>query len=280
MAGLRFKKLYVEITSVCNLRCSFCPPTSRLPATMSVEDFRRVAAQIAGFTRHVHFHVKGEPLLHPHLGELLDAAHEQDLKVHLVTNGTRIADRAELLLSHPAVHKVDFSLHSWEGGTDQALEAYLDPILEFTLRARDADRLITVLRLWNRPHPGIAARVEAAFPRSGNRLGAKSFLDFERQFAWPSLEGTESAEGFCLGLRDQAAILVDGTVVPCCLDGEGVIALGNVFDQDFAAIVASPRAQALYRGFTERRCVEPLCRRCQFKHRFGHRLSAPTGDLG
>ena len=74
---------------------------------------------------------------------------------------------------------------------------------------------------------------------------------------------------FCYGLRDQLGVLCDGTVVPCCLDHEGDIVLGNLFQEDLDAILASPRAQAIYRGFSDGKAAEELCRRCGYARRFG-----------
>ncbi len=75
-------------------------------------------------------------------------------------------------------------------------------------------------------------------------------------------------QGFCMGLRDQIAVLSDGTVVPCCLDHEGDIALGNLFTSPLSEILASQRARALYDGFSRRLATEPLCRRCAYRVRF------------
>lgn len=259
----RFKKAYVEITSGCNLQCSFCPPTKRPAASMNVDQFRRVANEISPLTSHVYFHVKGEPLLHPKLKELIDVAHGLKLRVHLVTNGTLIASQADLLAGHPALHKITFSLHSFEAESTGAKPSdYLDPILEFVRRSENSG-CIVALRYWK----------GAQTPKTGFRLGPRTYLNYDAEFAWPSLDDpVSSLSGFCHGLRDQVAILVDGTVVPCCLDGEGVIRLGNVFQDSLESILAGPRATALYQGFSENRCVEPLCQRCRFRDRFTSQL--------
>ena len=73
---------------------------------------------------------------------------------------------------------------------------------------------------------------------------------------------------FCLGLREQAAVLCDGTVVPCCLDHEGDIPLGNLLEQSLEEILSAPRAAALLRGFSDGKPSEELCRRCGFATRF------------
>jgi len=262
MGKKRFKKVYVEITSACNLNCSFCPPTLRPAAMMSVDQFRQVVGQISPVTSHVYFHVKGEPLLHPQLADLLDIAHASALRVHIVTNGTLIRGQTELLLGHPALHKINFSLHSFEKNQGGDVAAYLDPISEFARRAQEAQRVIVALRSWTGQET----------PKAGFRLGSHTYMNYDAEFAWPSLDDpVSSTAGFCLGLRDQLAILVDGTVVPCCLDGNGIMDLGNLFAQPLPAILASPRATAFFQGFSENRCEEPLCQRCRFRDRFGSR---------
>ena len=73
----------------------------------------------------------------------------------------------------------------------------------------------------------------------------------------------------CIRDREQLAVLSDGTVVPCCLDHEGDIPLGNLLERDLEDILRGPRARALYDGFSRRRPSEALCRRCGYARRFG-----------
>ena len=63
-------------------------------------------------------------------------------------------------------------------------------------------------------------------------------------------------------------MLADGTVVPCCLDHEGDIALGNIFEGSMEEILASERASAIYEGFRDHRATEELCRKCGYARRF------------
>ena len=90
-----------------------------------------------------------------------------------------------------------------------------------------------------------------------------------QKFEWPN-DKREAAKGetFCYGLRDQVGILVDGTVVPCCLDGEGQIALGNLFNQPFEEIITSERSKRIYDGFSNRQAVEKLCQSCTYAKRY------------
>lgn len=273
------RKAYLEITNVCNLRCAFCPGTSRKPQFMTPEDFRLLAGKLRAHTEYLYFHLMGEPLLHPALESLLQIAHELGFKVMLTTNGTLLPKRQELLVSAPALHKVNVSLQSFEANAGGELTAYLKGCTDFAAAAAGAGKLCE-FRLWNRGgwetmNPEIRARLAAAFPkpwaksRNGFRLAERIWLEPGDRFDWPDLSLPSLGERcFCYGLRDQVGVLCDGTVVPCCLDREGAVPLGNLFEQEMDDIMSTERARAIYDGFSQRRAVEPLCKSCGYARRF------------
>ena len=274
---MRFQKIYVEISNLCNLSCAFCPGTKRKPGRMRLEQFAKLLPKLKPYTEYLYFHLMGEPLCHPELKAFLDLA--KDFKVILTTNGTLLSRQQELLLSAPNLHKVNISLHAFEAN-DLAVpfETYLADCFRFG-QAVQGEKLV-VYRLWNQggqdaKNAEIITQMEAYFPkpwtekRQGVQIGEKVFLEYGEKFDWPDLQAEEDkGDLFCYGLRDQLGILWDGTVVPCCLDHEGDIALGNLFTQDMDEILNSPRAKAIYDGFTARQAVEPLCRRCGYARRF------------
>ncbi|MBD7944287.1 radical SAM/SPASM domain-containing protein [Psychrobacillus sp. FSL K6-2684] len=287
-----FKKMYIEITSVCNLACSFCPPTARKANIIKLDAFNNILDQIKDHTRYIYLHVKGEPLLHARIDQLLDAAHAKGFKVNITTNGTLIKKNREKLLGKPALRQINFSLHSFDGheGSENR-EKYLGDILEFVRDSRENNTIISY-RLWNLQQDQVSDLVqrrnretleileneynldfkieEKVQPGKGIKIAPNVFLNQDHEFQWPSLQAPEDdGKGFCHALRSQAAILVDGTVVPCCLDGEGVINLGNVNKTPFSEIIESERANALYDGFTRREAVEEMCRKCGYRQRFG-----------
>ena len=276
-------RAYVEITNVCNLACSFCPGTNRPGRLMSAGEFRLIADRLRGHTEYLYLHVMGEPLLHPALLEILAAAEERRFRVCLTTNGTLLPERGEELLEAPALRKVSVSLHSFEGnGRQDGLEEYLDEVLDFCRRACRRD-ILCALRLWNeggadRRNEEIRAilgqrcgvDVDAlSADRNGNRkLGENLFLESAERFDWPDPGAAERGTQFCHALRRQIAVLCDGTVVPCCLDAEGRIPLGNLFRSELDEILSSPRARAMESGFAARQPSEELCRRCGYATRF------------
>lgn len=278
-----FKRIYVEITDVCNLACSFCPGTNRPKRFMTKAEFRVVAGKLQGHTRYLYLHVMGEPLLHPELGEILAVAHEMDFRVCLTTNGTLLPRTADTLLAAPALHKVSVSLHSFEGNDRRdSLADYLEGVLSFCGRAAERG-IICALRLWNEGGAdrrngeieallsgrlGVDVTALPADPAGNRRLGERLYLESAEKFDWPDPAAPERQTQFCHALRQQVAVLCDGTVVPCCLDGQGNIPLGSLFAGELDEILASPRARAMERGFAARRPSEDLCRRCGYAARF------------
>lgn len=272
----RFHKIYLEISNVCNLRCSFCPGTKRQRKVMSVQELGILLPKLRPWSDFLYFHVMGEPLLHPQLEAFLNLAGEYGFKVILTTNGTLLPKQQQMLLQSPALHKVNISLHAFEANDlDVPFEAYLSGCFQFG-RAAQGKKLVSY-RLWNQggleeKNQQILDALKTAFPaqwvkeRKGTRIGHRVYLEFGEKFDWPDLNAAEiSQKVFCYGLRDQIGILADGTVVPCCLDHEGDIPLGNLFQQEMEEILSSPRAKALEKSHDQ----EELCRKCGYARRFG-----------
>lgn len=289
----RFKKIYIEITNCCNLSCSFCPPTARKPHTMAPQDFQKILQGIRPWTDYIYLHVKGEPLLHPHLAQLLCMAAQNGFYVNLTSNGTLLPQRKEILLKYPP-RQINISLHSFEandripGGL--TFEGYIRSAIDFAREFSPAHG-ITAFRLWNLPPEAmtesnreknrlILKLLTESFGFTGSLdprdytvndacLAPKTFLSFDQEFLWPDLLAPDfGCHGSCHGLKSHIAILCDGTVVPCCLDGNGLLALGNIFEQPLEDILAAPRSRRILEGFQAHTVTEELCRRCGYRTRF------------
>ena len=280
-----YSRVYVEITNTCNKNCSFCHGTHRAPRQMTLGEFARITANLKGQTEYLYFHVLGEPLTHPLLSIFIEHATRCGYKVALTTNGTLLGARAEeLLLTKP--YKINISLHSFEGENEKARRNYIDSCLDFADRASDRGILV-VLRLWNLSDDGILdGDIEAlnsevlcairerfgefeSVSTRGARIKDKLHIEFGKRFDWPDTSA-EQGDGqvFCHGLGDHFGILSDGTVVPCCLDAEGDIALGNIFEEDVRDILRRERAVNIAEGFAKKTACEELCRRCGYARRF------------
>lgn len=269
-------KAFLEITNVCNLACPFCHGTKREKRFISLPEFTLAAERVRGFADYLYFHLMGEPLLHPDLAEFFAIAGELGFKVILTTNGILLDKKARVLLDAPALHKVSISLHCYEvNSMGLSLDEYLSQCFDFARRAAERGK-IAVLRLWNKggyesQNGGILAKMREFFGTewkeiySGYKIKDRIFLEWGELFDWPDADGEYvGSVHSCYGLRDQIGILCDGSVVPCCLDADGAITLGNIFTQDLADILASPRAQALKRSFETKNVCEELCQRCGY----------------
>ena len=281
---MRFKKVYLEITNVCNRSCAFCPKTRREPRFLAEDDFVHLLEKLRPWTDYLYFHLMGEPLLHPALPRFLALAGARGFRVILTTNGTLLAQTEQVLLASPALHKINLSLHSFEANAGSNLECYVNMCADFAGRAATQGVLVN-LRLWNgdsaartgwnAENARILDLLAVRFPRpwapsrTGERLAERVYLDRAEIFDWPDPEAEgENARHGCYGLRDQLGVLCDGTVVPCCLDHDGELALGNLLTEELEEILNRPRAQAILAGFRRGEAVETLCKRCGYAGRF------------
>ena len=274
----RFRKIYVEISNICNLSCSFCPGTKRAPKMMDFNEFKTVINKIAPFTDYIYFHLLGEPLLHQNLKDFLKISEENGLKVIITTNGTLIKNQQETLLNSLSHYKTVISLHSFEANLNENFDDYINDCLNYAKIAEG--KKIIVLRLWNNGgedtlNRDILEKIEIRFPapwrdtRGGKQIGDNIYIQFGDKFDWPDIKNhNQSDTAFCYGMRDQIGILADGTVVPCCLDNNGEINLGNIFDSNLEDIINSERAQNIYNSFSNRKACEELCKKCTFARKF------------
>ena len=290
----RFKKFYIEITNVCNLACDFCPKTKRKMEFMSLETFEEILTQVKPYTDYIYLHVKGEPFLHPQIDRILDICENFNIKVNITTNGTLISEVKDKIINKKSLRQINFSLHSMDGNEKyNKKDEYIDNILDFAHEALAKTNIIISYRLWNldkdnqlnaeiQKNQKILRKIENEYNLSyriedkvtagnGIKIGERLYLNQDHVFSWPALDEKEDEGiGFCYGLRNQIAVLVDGTVVPCCLDGEGVINLGNIKEMEFKNILESKRATDIFEGFSNRYAVEELCRKCGYRKKFGN----------
>lgn len=269
-------RCYIEITNTCNLNCDFCPKHHRKKRQLTVEEFDLLTDKVRGEVCFLYFHLMGEPLLHPFLPEFIRMARSKGFKTVLTSNGTLLNRCMPLLDSLP--HKIQLSLHSHESNAkEEGLASYMDAVMRFSIEAAQKGTCM-VLRLWNQggrddENEKTIHLIEQYVPKpwkdrpDGFRLSDNLYLEFDRKFQWPDTEREDKREKqpqlFCKALIKQIGILSDGSLVPCCLDHDGDIVLGNLFHQSLAEILSSPRAQAMIEGFRHHMASEPLCRSCE-----------------
>ncbi|WP_297520616.1 radical SAM/SPASM domain-containing protein [uncultured Clostridium sp.] len=284
----RFKKIYIETTNICNLSCNFCPKTKRKLENMTLENFKIILDKVRPFTDYIYLHLMGEPLLNKHLGEFLEAAKTRGFKINITTNGTLLKTNGKAIIESNAVRQINISLHSFEANKEVDFYKYINEITDFVNEANERTDTICALRLWNmdseyeaenklndeimgilEKNLNIDFSLEEHFKLKPNaKVRDRVYIMTAEKFKWPVMGGLPASErSFCYGLRTQLGILVDGTVVPCCIDSDGNIPLGNIFEEDLETIITTDRAKAIYEGFSCGKAVEDLCKKCGFTDR-------------
>lgn len=260
------------------MNCSFCHGHSRKLKQMTTEEFKEILDKISGFTNYIYYHLMGEPLTHPKLPEFIQIANSKGFKSMITTNGTLLKQYGDKILD-AGIHKVNISVHSFEDGTEEQFENYMKNLVDFAIKAHKKG-VIVVFRLWNNGFDnGRNNKIIDYFKSNinndwtenskGYKILDKMFLEYGERFSWPDLNAdVQGSDVFCYGLRDHIGILSDGTVVPCCLDSEGAINLGNIFNDNLSDILNSERAKTIKNGFDCRKAVEELCQKCGYAQRF------------
>jgi len=276
-----FKKIYIEITNVCNLNCKFCPDTNRKKQFMTLENFEKIVKKIHNHTNLVALHVKGEPLLHNSLKEILEILEKYNLKTNITTNGTFIKKNIETIKNSKAVRQINFSIHSIMQN-ENLNKQYLTDIFE---SAEQLENIMISYRLWNLQtikendiNSSIIKEIEDYYniqnlkqqliENEFIKLKDNLFINQDIEFEWPDIDKKPIIEkGRCLALKEQIAILVDGTVVPCCLDNNGDIPLGNILEETFEDILNKPKSVTIKKNFENSVITCNLCRTCGFLKR-------------
>ena len=280
---MRFKKIYIEINNTCNFSCSFCIHTNRCKKYMSVEEFKHIIDEIKGYTDYVYLHIMGEPLLHPSLSEFISICKDSGINVNITTNGSLLSKRKDILINNN-VRQLNVSLHSIEK-EDEKFYEYVNDVLNVVKEINDNTDTYISLRLWNVEEEKnsrqeyILDKLSSLFNNDirnidlrdyrNYKVTSRVFLSMDSRFIWPSMSNDiYSLKGRCLGMKNMCGILVDGSVVPCCLDAQGDVNLGNIFTSSFKDIIDSDRCKNMLDGWMKMECREELCQRCSYRNRF------------
>ena len=261
-----YKKVYIEITNTCNLSCDFCIKNKRNNKFMSINEFEIILKKLKGLTNYLYFHILGEPLLHPKINELIDLATSYGYKINITTNGYLI----DKIIDNKNINMINISLHSYNEKYNIPLDIYLSNIFKVVDNLINNNTLVN-LRLWvnNKYNNDIIKQIKEYYHTNIKlekyTIKKNLYLDFNKNFIWPDLNNNYYNElGKCYGLITHFGILVDGTIIPCCLDSEGIINLGNIFNDNINEVLNSNRCINMINNFKNNKKVEELCKHCKF----------------
>lgn len=274
---MRFKKIYVEITNICNLNCSFCSKDNHIPKELTLQEFDIILNKIRHYTNSIYLHVKGEPLLHTKLKEMLEITKKYNIKVNITTNGTLLKQKVNILQKFDNIRQINISLHS-----ENNYPNYFDNIFETSdLLSKNINIVYRIWTLNNHnanilstkgvdkiiKHYNLDKNTQKKLVNDKNiKVKDNIYLDKDIEFIWPnSVNDNSNDNGTCLGTRSHIAILVNGDVVPCCLDSKGILKLGNIFEDDVIDILNSKLFKEINNGFKNNKLVCNLCKNCNFR---------------
>lgn len=275
----RFKKIYIEITNRCNLNCSFCGKNKRDFRDMSLSEFELVINKIKRYTDYIYLHVKGEPLLYDNLDSLLSICDNTNIKVNITTNGVFLKEKLSILMNHFCIRQINISLHSENNKKSYFLDVFSSgkvlstkmfisyriwDLKDYKLNKKSTEIVDKIIEFYNLS-PVI---VDKLYNDKNIKIASNTFVNKENIFTWPDVDNDILVDGFCYGLKTHIAILSNGDIVPCCLDANGEIKLGNIFNDSLDDVLNSDTYRTLLRSFENNKALHPLCKSCNFKNRF------------
>ena len=287
----KFRKVHIEITNICNLKCTFCPPKIKPSKTMNLEEFDKLNSQVKKFTKELAYHIVGDPLVLSNLNEYLNISKNHGLKVNIVTTANNMTAKHHEVLMNETIRQINFSLNSYNANSHKkSLDEYLNPIFEFVKYAQNKKHEYFInFRIWNIDENKSAyefnnqvfSKINEYFGSNINtdeiykqkpkniRISRKLFIHFDDYFNWPDLKNDiVSKTGTCYGLDSHFGILSTGELVPCCLDQNACVDLGNVFENSVEDILNSKRVKDIQNGFKNNILIEEFCQKCEYRTRF------------
>ena len=275
----RFKKIYIEITNRCNLNCSFCGKNKRDYRDMSLSEFELVINKIKKYTDYIYLHVKGEPLLYSNLDSLLSICDNTNIKVNITTNGVFLKEKLSVLINHFCIRQINISLHSENNKKSYFLDVFSSgkvlstkmfisyriwDLKDYKLNKKSTEIVDKIIEFYNLS-PVI---VDKLYNDKNIKIASNTFVNKENIFTWPDIDNDILVDGFCYGLKTHIAILSNGDIVPCCLDANGEIKLGNIFEDTLDVVLNGDTYKSLLKSFKDNKALHPLCKSCNFKNRF------------
>ncbi|MBR3660296.1 MAG: radical SAM protein [Bacilli bacterium] len=276
---MRFKKIYIEITNICNLNCSFCSTDNRKLKEMTPNEFEIIINKIKNYTNNIYLHIKGEPLLHSNLEKILEIAKNNHINIRITTNGTLLKEKINILKNFDNIKQINISLHSENNKPNYFEDIFLAsdilstkiPIVYriWTLKNNFLDNLSTtivdiIINFYNLDD----CFINKVIKYNNIKIKENIYLDKDNKFIWPNKANNnikKNNQGTCLGTRNHIGILVNGDVVPCCLDSKGLLKLGNIFDESIDDIINNFLFKEINEGFKNHKISNNICCNCTYR---------------
>lgn len=267
----------IETTNLCNLKCRMCPQSVKTPGVargcMRFELFQSIVTQIAAFPENreslFYLHICGEPLLHKDLVRFVRFAAESGLRPILTTNATLLTRDKALQLIQAGLSRIEFSFEGLDAATYESIrigahfEGVSKNIRTFLELNRDAGSPIhTELVIVDLPDldpqrvKDFADRMRSDF----DTVNISGYFDWLGRVDTAGFEREEYVG--CSSVDSDLNVLWDGRVVPCCLDVDGAMVIGDFTKQSYLEVLSSLRRHALRERLEAGRLDNLPCNHC------------------
>ena len=247
----KFQKVYIEISDVCGCECSFCPsPNIAKFGAMDLEVYKSILSQIKGKTKAICLHLLGDPLANANLDLYLNLALDSNFNIDLVTTGKYLKNHDFAMLCK--AHQISFSLSAFLDKNAKFKDDYIDNLLEFC-KFKNAINSEIFINFRVQKHMLNLDKfhlikdkfeqffgVKIDYQNNRFRLGYKIFLNFKEYFEWRE-PNSQNIQKYCHGLSSQIGFKSSGVVVPCCIDANADIKLGDIKKQSLDEVLNSAR---------------------------------------
>lgn len=269
---MKFKNIYIEITNICNLNCSFCSKSNRPKKEITPIEFEDIIKKIDKYTDYIYLHVKGEPLIHRQLDDILKITKDHHKKVCITTNGVFLNETKDILNKYDNIYQINISLHSENNKKNyledifSAVDKLKYPYISYRFWTLEDNKMDNKTKYYLNK---IKEKYNKEEIHDGIELDSKVYLSLDNKFTWPSIDNKYyNDKGYCLGGRRHLAILSDGTVSICCLDSDGISNLGNIFTSSLEDILKTDKYQKTIKHFNDNKVYLEICKHCSYKERF------------
>jgi radical SAM protein with 4Fe4S-binding SPASM domain len=244
-------RLWVEPTSICNLRCVMCPNKDLKiedKGFMDMELFQKIIDECASWVYDVHLLHRGESLLHPEFFVMAKYATEKHVRTKLHTNGTLLDEEKSRQMIESGIDQLSFSFDGYDKETYESIRVNGD----FDQTVKNIQRFLSIKKELKSKKPYTILEL-IDFPDSRIRSDTAKKKAFRDKFKglpldqlvikefhnWAGEVGTKHKRKTfspCTFLWNALVIFWDGAVLPCSQDFFGYYILGNVKDSSLAEI--------------------------------------------
>ena len=254
--------LIIEPTNTCNLRCSFCFVTegmSREEGFMDFALFKKVIDDTPEL-EHLCMHNWGEPLLHKEIFEMFDYAHESGIK-HIVmnTNGTLLTNNMIDKIIRSPLNIIRFSIDGSAETFKRVRGVELEKIEQNILKLKkekDARRpdlsMGVVFTVENETQEDVDEYIEHWETIVDHVRTQPKLIQSPRKEPCPEPFGKDYGK---------LVVLWDGTVIPCCVDYNASLKLGNAYKERVRDLWYNSEIKAL-RNQHEKGNYPKVCMNC------------------